>query len=348
MDGIRVNRVALYPSHDNSSIRRIVNYLSFSFFSLLIGPWLVRKPDVIYVYNLITLSWTARFLRWLHKSKIVYDIQDLWPESVSSSGMLNGGVMSRVLSSWSNQAYKKADHMVVLSPGFQANLLARGISADKIDVIYNWCQEADAAQTIDNDACAVELGLDNPFNVMFAGTMGVMQGLDTVLDAAHICKETVPDACFIFVGGGTETERLQERSRKLNLNNVFFVERQPMARMGRIFSCAAALLVHLKDNTLFRITVPSKTQAYLAAGRPIIMAVQGDAADLIERAEAGFCCSSENPKAIADCVEKLYTMPRKQREALGTKGREFYQENLSFHCGVDKFESLFQSLLEVK
>lgn len=344
MDGIRVNRVALYPSHDNSSLRRIVNYLSFSFFSLLIGPWLVRKPDVIYVFNLVTLSWTARLLRWLYKSKIVYDVQDLWPESVTSSGMLDDEVLGRILTSWSNKAYKKADHLVVLSPGFKKNLRLRSIPADRIDVIYNWGQEGKDPQKRGDTEFIADLGLANHFNIIFAGTMGVMQGLDTVLDAAQICAQKVPEAYFVFVGGGTEREHLQRRTLDLGLKNVLFIKRQPMEQMGRIFSCADGLLVHLKENDLFKITVPSKTQAYLAAGRPIIMAVQGDAADLIKQADAGLCCPSEDPDAIADCVKKLHSMSSQQRETLGTNGRAFYQQQLAFRCGVDKFESVFKSM----
>ena len=345
MDGIRVNRVALYPSHDNSSIRRIINYLSFTFSSLIFCLWLVRKPDIIYVYNLVTLSWTARLLRWVYRCKVVYDVQDLWPESVSSSGMLNDGFVARVLSRWSNKAYGKADQLVVLSPGFKNNLRSRGIPAEKINVIYNWCPEFAVTPKLNNKEFALKLGLDNPFNIIFAGTMGVMQGLDTVLDAALLCKQKVPGACFVFVGGGIEKKRLQKRTEELNLQNVVFVERQPMEQMGKIFSCADVLLVHLVKNKLFEITVPSKTQAYMAAGRPIIMAVQGDAADLVKRAEAGLCCSSDDPSAIADCVEKLYKMSKHERKIMGENGRKFYEEQLSFNCGVDKFESVFQSLL---
>lgn len=345
MEGIRVNRVALYPSHNNSGISRIANYLSFAFMSLLVGPWLVRKPDVIYVYNLVTLARTASFLRWLHGCKIVYDVQDLWPESVVSSGMLPGALHS-ILKKWCLKRYQKADFLVAQSPGFQKNLQDRGISPKKISVIYNWGQEENSSPELADKNLAQTLGLDleNTFNVVFAGTMGVMQGLETVLDAAQILMEDQPRVRFVLVGDGVENEHLQYKTKDMGLNNVIFVPRQPMSKIGSILKLADVLLVHLKADQLFRITIPSKTQAYLAAGKPIVMAVEGDAADLVVQAGAGYVCRSEDARAMADCVKKLSEMAPEELKTLGENGKKFYAEQLSFTHGVSKFESVFESV----
>lgn len=347
MEGIWVNRVALYPSHGNSGICRIANYMSFAFMTLLIGPWLIHKPDVVYVYNLVPLSRTASFLRWFYGCKIVYDVQDLWPESVVLSGMLPG-FLHGFFKRWCHKAYQRADFIVAQSPGFQKKLQSQGVSPKKIGVIYNWCQEETFYPELDDKILDQFLGPDreNTFNVVFAGTMGVMQGLDTVLEAAEILSKSHRHVRFFLVGGGVAKKHLQDKSKDMGLGNIIFVPRQPMSAMGSIFKIADALLVHLKEGRLFKITIPSKTQAYLAAGKPIVMAVEGDAADLVVQARAGYVCAPEDARAMAECVKKLCEMPLKERNLLGENGGNFYKEKLSFKRGVSKFESVFEYVLK--
>lgn len=349
LEGIRVNRVALFPSHNNSAICRIANYISFALMTLFVGSWLIRKPDVVYVYNLVTLSRTASILRWLYGCKIVYDVQDLWPDSVVSSGMLPDSFHS-FLNRWCRNAYQRADFIVAQSPGFQKILLDRGISNKKIEVIYNWCQEEiPSPELLDRDLVQTfELGQENSFNVVFAGTMGVMQGLGTVLEAAEIMIKSHKYVRFFLIGNGLEKKQLQDKSRDMGLGNVIFVPRQPMSAMPSVFKFADALLVHLKNDPLFKITIPSKTQAYLAAGKPIIMAMEGNAADLVEQAGAGYVCQPEDARSMAECVGKLYEMSDEERNILGENGKEFYDKKISFTCGVSKFESVFESVLQVQ
>jgi colanic acid biosynthesis glycosyl transferase WcaI len=131
----------------------------------------------------------------------------------------------------------------------------------------------------------------------------------------------------------------------MQLPNTHFLPRQPVETIGTILSQADVLLVHLKDDPLFRITIPSKTQAYLAAGRPIIMAVPGDAADLITQAGAGLVCPPEDPTALASAVKQLSTMYPRQREAMGACGKACYEQQLSLRVGVEKFESVFRAAI---
>lgn len=353
IDGIRVNRVALYPSHNSSGLSRIANYMSFSIMTMLIGPLLIRnKPDVIYVYNLPTLSRTASFLRWLYGCKIIYDVQDLWPESVTSSGMLP---MSRLLKdflkNWCNKSYQRSDSITVLSPGFKKELVTRGVAEKTIEVIYNWTEEnIENYDQLDNNLIQIMRPTEHQhrFNVTFAGNMGKMQGLETVLGAAETLLTEENNVHFYLIGTGTEKYGLKKKSRELGLSNVTFIPNQPRSAMGIIFKNSDVLLVHLKKDPLFKITIPSKTQAYLAAGKPIIMAVEGDATNLVQLANAGYSCKPDNPHALADCVRKLVTMSLEERNVLGENGRKFYERKMSFSHGVDRFESVFESVCEVK
>jgi glycosyltransferase involved in cell wall biosynthesis len=176
--------------------------------------------------------------------------------------------------------------------------------------------------------------------------MGLMQKLDTVLEAARICAATAPDVQFVFVGGGVDKARLEQHAAKLQLPNVRFLPRQPMQAIGGILSLADALLVHLRDDPLFRITIPSKTQAYLAMGRPILMAVAGDAARLVEQSGGGLTCPPEDPVALAEAVGRLRATPRPERDAMGRKGRAFYDRHLSSAVGVEKFERVFEDTVQ--
>jgi glycosyltransferase involved in cell wall biosynthesis len=343
IDDISVLRVPLYPNHGRSVIGRVANYGSFAL-SASIASAFVKRPDIIYVYHPpATIGLPAIIARLIRRAPVVYDIQDLWPDTVAATGMLTGSPVLRLIEGWCRFVYRTADRLVVLSPGFKTALTERGVPEAKIDVIYNWCDEASVSKS---ESLPVRLGKPGDFNVLFAGTMGFAQGLDAVLKAARICAKSVPNAHFIFVGGGADRERLARLAADMALSNVRFLPRQPMSEIGRFLSAADVLLVHLKDDPLFRITIPSKTQAYLAAGRPILMALRGDARDLIRRSGAGVVCEPEIPESIAAGVKELATAGAARREEMGRSGREFYHRELSISIGVERFERIFRAVLD--
>lgn len=345
MDGIPVHRVALYPSHDKSASRRILNYLSFSLSAFLIGPWLVGKPDLIYVYNLVTLGPAAFLFRLLFWSKVIIDVQDLWPESVANSQMLGNKEVLNVLNRLCDWVYRGADHLTVLSPGFKKELTKRGVAPEKIEVIYNWCDEVSIAVDASPVGAVKPSEFSGKFVVLFAGAMGFAQGLDTLLDCAGLCREALPDVQFVMIGGGVDRPRLQKRAEEMGLENVTFLPPRSMEIMGEIFGIADALIVHLKDDPLFRITIPSKTQAYFYTGKPIIMAMRGDAADLVRNAGAGNLCEPENPRAMMNAIKALYEIPAIERQKMGEAGHRYYMDHLSFNQGVNQFERIMMSLL---
>lgn len=346
MDEIRVNRVALYPSHDKSGLRRIINYTSFALSTFVLALALVDSPDIIYTYNLVTLGPTACLLRWRYGAKLILDVQDLWPESVTQSGMLHNPIAVRLLTCACNWLYRQFDWLTVLSPGFKQTLVKRGVPADQIEVIYNWADETNQQLQVRDDELACSLGLQGKFTILFAGTMGVMQGLGTVLDAAEICRQTHPHIQFVLIGGGVERAALQAQLIERRIENVQLLSPQPTEAMGRYYALADALLVHLKDDPLFQITIPSKTQVYLSMGKPILMAMCGDAADLIRRAGAGLVCPPDDPSALAECVKRLAMMSDVERDRMGQAGLKFYRQNLSMAAGVARFEQRMKALTQ--
>jgi putative colanic acid biosynthesis glycosyltransferase WcaI len=349
IDGISVIRVPLYPSHDSSSIRRILNYVSFAVSAALLAPLLIRPADVAYVYHApATIALPAMVLKIVRRIPFVYDINDLWPDSLAATTMMNSRKVLNMVGLWCQLTYRVADRIVVVTPGFKSKLQERGVPGSKIDVVYNWCDEIQTVTAGQGDAEQTEEQFAGRFNIVFAGTMGKAQALDAVLDAAALIAERYPAIQFVFVGSGIEVNRLKTRIQKERLGNIIFLPRRPVSEIGCILQQADVLLVHLKDDPLFRITIPSKTQAYLAMGRPILMGVLGDAAGLVERARAGITCAPECPESIARAAVEFYTMPPEQRESLGKNGREFYKRRLALSVGVDSFEEIFQKIVPGK
>jgi len=348
MDGIPVHRTALFPSHNASGLKRIINYLSFGLTSAAFGPFLIKKPDVIYVYNLVTLGLASLILRTLYRCPVVYDIQDLWPDSVTHSDMMKQTVLLNILKIWCRFVYRKASHLTTLSPGFKAELIKRGVSEENVSVVYNWCDEKHLSMADKDDAIISEIRGKESFVVLFAGTMGIMQGLDTVLNSAQMLMDVEPKIKFVFVGGGVEQKRLKQSVVDRKLNNVSFIERQPTEKMGAILKAADVLLVHLKDTALFRITIPSKIQAYMFAGKPVLVGVQGNAAELIGDSGAGKVVESENPESITRGILELFRMSDAERDAMGKNARKYYDKNLSMDAGVRSFENIFYRMLQKK
>jgi glycosyltransferase involved in cell wall biosynthesis len=344
MGGVLVTRVALYPSHDRSAWKRILNYLSFAASAGLLGPWLVRRPDVIYVYHPpLTVGVAAMALSLLLRAPFVYDVQDLWPDTLAATGMVRWGVALRVVDWWSRLVYRRAARIAVLSPGFKWALVRRGVPEEKIEVIYNWSDEEVLRGSEGGGSSRAELGMGPGFVVLFAGTMGMAQGLDTVLGAAQLCVERGIPVEFVMAGGGVERERLEAKAAAMGLGNVRFVGRIPAERIGGYLAAADALLVHLKDDPLFRITIPSKTQAYLAMGRPLLMGVAGDAGVLVKRAGAGIVFAPEDAGAMVNAIERLAGMDEAERAEMGATGRRFYDRELAMGVGVAQFERLLRA-----
>lgn len=343
IEGISILRVALYPNHDSSALKRIFNYISFAFMAMLFGIFTIKKADVIYAYHPpLTVGIAAIFIKLFRRIPIVYDIQDMWPDTLKATGMLNNNRILNIIGSVCKLVYKYVDHIVVLCPGFKKKLLERGVSEHKISIIYNWCDEQGLTQAKPTKIEYQQL-MQNKFNIVFAGNMGKVQALDTILDVARKIED-IQDIQFVFVGSGTETERLKERVSTENIVNTVFIPRMAMAEVGGVLELSNLLLVHLKKDPLFEITVPSKTQAYMAMGKPLLMAVAGDAADLVQKAECGCIALSEDVESIKQAILKIYQLTAAEQHQLGLNARNFYLQELSLENGVQQFIEIFQKV----
>jgi glycosyltransferase involved in cell wall biosynthesis len=341
---VAVTRLALYPSHDQSRFGRILNYVSFFVSAVCYLIFAARKANVVYVYHPpLTVGMAAVVAKFFRRTPIVLDIQDLWPDTLRATGMIGNQRLLRLVDRVCSWTYKRVDHISVLSNGFRDLLVKRGVPTNKVSVIHNWADEPEE-EGVEDEVVADPLGPRGPFRLLFAGNMGKAQGLDNVLDAAALALAAHRDIEFCLLGSGLDLDRLKARAAAENLTNVRFLPRVPLSRVGAYLDAADCLLVHLKADPLFKITVPSKTQAYLRAGRPIIMAVPGDAADLVCAADAGLAISSDDPEALVDAVVAMAAQPETERERLGHNAQVYYAEELSFAKGTGRFGELLGAL----
>jgi colanic acid biosynthesis glycosyl transferase WcaI len=338
LDGIRVTRVAVYPSHDNRPLHRFANYASLAVLATLLGPALLdlRKFDVVHVYEgPITLVLPALAFQVIGRVPYVLDVVDLWPESAESSGMLRSRRALKLVDRWCGMSYRRARRIIVPTRGFKRALVDRGVPEEKVSVVFNWCDE-DAMRAAGDGAYANH---DDAFTVVYAGAMGPVQALESVIGAAELLQDR-PDIRFLFVGDGVETARLVDLASTKGLGNVRFLPRQSPQDVVPILAGADALLVHLKDDPLTRVSIPQKTQAYMAVGRPIVMAVAGEASEVVKEAEAGVTCRPGDPDSIAHAVRRLADTGLDAREEMGRKGKKFYEERFGFSTGVGKVEAV--------
>ena len=345
LDGVPVTRVAMFPSHDRSAVRRTTTYLSFAASSAIAACVSRFKPDIVHAYmGPMTLAIPATLSRSVRGSRTLLDIQDLWPESVTASGMGGHGTVGAAVTHLCQWAYRRSDRIVVLSEGYKRVLCERGVSADLIDVIYNWCDESQIPQPRASAALVEMPAQSRPIRVLYAGNLGTVQALDVVLDAAKILSERGLPVTFIIAGAGVDLDRLHSRQQAEAISNVSFLGALPAAAMAAIYEEADALLVHLRDEPLSRIAIPQKTQMYLAAGRPVLMGVSGEATALVEQAGAGLTFVPESATSLAEAVGRLYAMAPAARLDLGEHGKRFYAERLSFRRGVEAILRIYESL----
>jgi len=340
--GVPVTRAPLYPDHSRSGLRRILNYVSFGAASSMVGPWLIGRPDVIFVYHPpLTIGWPAWLLSRLWHVPFVYQIQDMWPETLRATGMIDSERILSWVGHYAKWVYAKAAAICVISPGFRVNLIDKGVSPEKIHVISNWVDTEIYYPEQPDSALAEELGMVGRFNIMFAGNIGEAQGLETVLDAAELLRND-PQVQFVFVGDGIALPRLRQSAESRALNNVRFLGSYPPRAMPKLYSLADVLLVHLRDDPLFRITIPHKILSYMAVGKPILAAVAGDAADVVTEAGAGIACSPGDGQALASVVQRFHNMNEQERRKMGECGLAAVHKQYSRAVLVGEIEAVLR------
>ncbi len=346
IDGVNVVRVPMFPDHSTSIKRRAMSYASFGTSASLLGTMLARRPDLVWIHHPpLTTGLAGWWLSKLKRVPFVYEVHDLWPETLVSSGMVEENRMTRAIRKTCDFLYQRAAAVVVTSPGMKTHLVQQGLSGEKVHVIPQWADEEALAPTERDEDFGQRHGLAGKFNLVFTGNVGVAQGGDSILQAARLLQR-LGDVQFVIVGAGVELGALRTKAIAMGLNNIRFLGQFKKEEMPSFFAWSDALLVTLKADPLFAITIPSKTQAYLHAGRPILCGVAGDTAQVIERSGAGLTFPPEDARALAQAICDLRAMSEQERMQLGANGRAAYDAEFSTRRLIGEYEGLFEAVLD--
>lgn len=325
MDGLEILRVPLVPRGRGGALRLVANYLSFIISSVIFGPILLRRRriDAIFVYGTspILQAIGALFIGVLKGAKVILWVQDLWPESLVATGFVKNPLALSAISQIVRWIYRRSDMILVQSEAFVGQVAKM---AGSTPVRYHPNPGELSFQAPASGPAPVKL--PPGFNIVFAGNLGTVQALDTIVDAAEQLRD-MADVRFVFVGSGSRGEWLADAVAARGLRNVSLVGRFPPTAMPSLLAQASALLVSLARSPILAQTVPSKVQAYLAAGRPIIASMDGEGARVVEEAAAGLGCPAEDSVKLAEAVRRLYSASQDERERMGRNGRRFYEEH---------------------
>lgn len=342
--GIKIYRVPITARGNKSGIKLALNYLSFVISGLLFAPWMLRKKnyDVIFVYapSPIFQSIPASFLGWLKRCPVALWVQDLWPESAQATDYISSSLELKLIEQMVRFVYRHTDLLLVPSKAFQAPVakLAQGKS-----IVYY----PNSVEPAFYDPPIVPLpdipGLAGKFSVLFAGNVGVGQAVQVIVGAAELLRD-YPDIHFVVLGKGSRWDWMREQVGARGLTNLHLPGRYPVETMPGLMRQASSLLVTLADQPIFAATVPSKVQAYMAVGRPILACMNGEGARLVHEAHAGFAIPAEDATALADAVLRLYGMSAEDREKMGQNGRAYYKEHFDHDRLVKQLINQLQEL----
>ncbi|PKL52490.1 MAG: glycosyltransferase WbuB [Nitrospira bacterium HGW-Nitrospira-1] len=346
--GIKVVRVPLLPRGRGGGIRLVLNYFSFALIASLLGPIKCCDAyDVIFVYepSPITVGLPAIIMKKLKSAPIMFWVQDLWPESLSATGAVHSKSIMKAVEMLVRFIYSHCDRILVQSRSFIDAIVRTGVDRSKIEYFPN------SAEAIFDSAaeCAGEMEhikFPKGFRVMFAGNIGAAQDFETILRAAELLKEH-GDIHWMIVGDGCLLPWVREQVEIRVLGKtVRLLGRYPLASMPAFYAMADVMLVALKKDPIFALTIPAKVQSYLACGKPIIAVLDGECGRLIEESKAGLSCPAGDSHALAEAVLEMYKMPKSELENMGKHGREFYLINFERNMLIDRLQLWMQELLK--
>jgi colanic acid biosynthesis glycosyl transferase WcaI len=340
--GANVIRVPLI-SRGQSALRLAINYLSFVISASILGPLklLGKKYDVIFVYepSPITVGLPAAFLKFLKKTPIVFWVLDLWPESLSAVGVVKSKRVLNMVGKIVVFIYKNCDLILAQSKSFINGIEKYCADKDKIRYFPSWSEELFHGDLI---SAAPEIEKKSGvFNILFAGNIGDAQDFPTILKAVEYLRDR-NDIRWIIVGDGRLAAWVKEQIEFRGLqHNIVMTGRFPLERMPSFFAHADALLVSLKENDIFSMTIPGKIQTYLSSGLPIIGALDGEGAAVVREAGAGYTCSAGDAMGLSVAVGKMADLSTDERNAMGMAGKSYYSIQFEKKFLIDKLENYF-------
>lgn len=346
--GVTIVRVPLVPRGSAGAIRLALNYLSFAVFGAL-GVWLrLRgKFDAIFVYEVspVTVGIPAIVASRRFKAPILFWVLDLWPESLTAAGGVQSPRVLRAVDRLVRWIYRHCARILVQSRAFIPEIARHGVPHSEILYFPGWGESL--FQPLRHANSALLPPLPEGFKVLFAGNIGEAQDFPAVLEAAATLRDR-SDIHWLIVGDGRMAAWAKEEAQRRGLSQVHFLGRHPLESMPHFYAAADALLLTLKREPIFALTIPGKLQSYLACARPILAMLDGEGARIVEESGGGLTCPAGDAAGLAAQVLKLAALPEATREAMGQNGRLYYEANFDRTRLFDQLEVWLQEAAQEK
>lgn len=342
INGVKVIRSLLLLRGSGGGIRLFLNYFSFAFFASIKAFFrsFNYKYDAIIVHepSPITQYFPALILNKLQKTPVYFWVMDLWPESLEILGGVKNKFVLNFFTKMVTKFYKNSEKILITSKGFKKSILEKGNFENKLEYFPNWAEDSIS----EGDLTYPIPYLPEGFKVMFAGNVGEAQDMEAVMMAALQLKNN-PEIKFILVGDGRKMPFVQEFIQKNNLQQtVITVGQFPLEAMASFFAKAEVMLVSLRDDAIFNITVPAKTQAYMSASKPIIAMLNGEGAEIILEAECGISVPAGDYKKLAATILEMSNLHPSILKEMGENSRNFFLEHYSLPSCIDNLERILQ------
>lgn len=341
-EGVEVVRLPILR-RAQGSFRLILNYLSFVVTGCLWAAWLLRdrKFDLVFVYepSPITVALPAILLGKLKNAPVVLWVLDLWPDTLQALGVIRSPAILKSLETLVRFIYRSCTVILGQSRAFVVKIAKLCGQAEKVRYFPSWTEEVyEEMQT--EKAPEVPIGGDF-FNILFAGNLGESQDLPSVVEAAELLRSDAKIR-WLIVGEGRKSDWLRKEITRRGLErHILLLGKHPVERMPSFYAHADALLISLKRNSVFGMTIPGKLQSYLMVGIPILGMIDGEGADIIKVSQAGICCGSENPEGLARIVRGLIAMPKEQRVKMGLSGKLYAKKEFDRNESISRLERIF-------
>lgn len=338
--GVKVIRVPLIPRGKSKNFNLILNYFSFVFFAALYAPFVCHgKYNVIFVYGVspILMAIPAVFLKKIRKVPLILYVLDLWPESISAVGAIKSPFLLNGVKKIVRFIYKHCDQILVSSPGFIKQIEAMGVDESQINYWPQWTEYSYQIVPIEENS-AESKEMPSGFRVMFAGNIGTAQGFKTIIEAANKLKD-FSAIHWVIIGDGRMKPWIEEQVRLRKLENtVHLLGKRPIEAMSNYFAWADVLLVSLKSDPVFALTLPAKIQSYMACGRPILACLDGEGAMVVKESGAGISCPADDHESLAECVLKMFNLTDAERKEMGLRGRVYFEKHFTRDILLSQFE----------
>lgn len=347
--GAEVIRVPLVPRGNGGSIRLFLNFFSFALSASLFGPIRCRGNfHIVFVYepSPVTVGLPGLVMKAVKKTPMLFWVQDLWPESLSATGAVKSNWVLDRVAGLVSFIYRGSDLVLVQSKAFVDRVRCLGAQGDKIRYFPNSAEEL--YRPVSREANTLPAAIPDGFRVMFAGNIGKAQSFETILGAAEQLGDQ-HGIHWLILGDGRHLQWVQEEVARRRLTHcVHLLGRYPIETMPQWFAQADALLVTLKKDPIFSLTIPSKIQSYMACGRPILASLEGEGARIIEEAQAGVVVPPEDASALATAVLRLSGMPSREREQLGQNGRRYFLQEFEREALLARLDTWMKELAGVE